>query len=580
MVSLRSFVFIAFFAVVANAGLRCHQSAISQQNNEIGFEDTDFVICPSNVSYCLSEYSNDGNQFVYRLGCDNDNICDGIDGCFEDLGTWKRICCCNESLCVDPEAASPITFPLPKSIIFGSATSSAQIEGFQRADGAGSSVWNVLSKRKGVIRDNSSFDVACDSYHRWRDDIRILKELGAQSYRFSIGWNRILPDGDPRKINRAGIDYYNQLINGLIEAGIRPVVTMFHLDYPQALMDRGGWLNEAIIDSFANYARILFENFGDRVRTWITINEPIVVAITESSCGVYEFDKKHDSLCESGMYFRGYTLLMAHAKAAEIYRREFGHQNGRIGIAINGPFVYPATNDAADIEAANRMLEFAFFQFSDPLIFGDYPDLMKTVIRNLSINGHHRSASRLPELTDAEKQLLKGSVDFIALIYYSSVSVRDAVFDSGDMFHNFSVNFDTGVTGNMDLMGYAPNGIRDLLRAFNDRYPGVSLMIAENGCEDKEGEGLNDAHRIHYLRGHLAAISQAVVFDGVNLTDYLVWTLMDNWEWMSGFSVKMGLFHVDFKSPNKTRTPKKSAHFFRDVIQDRVLPGFGPSDYH
>lgn len=445
----------------------------------------------------------------------------------------------------------------PEDFIWGCGTSSYQIEG--GSDERGASIWDTFCQGKRSILDGSSGLVACDHYHRIEQDVKLMKDMGLKAYRFSISWPRILPRGTINVINREGIHFYNRLIDALLDADIEPYVTLYHWDLPQALQDKyEGWQSRHIISDFANYARVCFEHFGDRVKHWITINESWSVAVAGYNNHIMA--PGHWMHPETETYLVGHHLLLAHANAVHIYRQDFQRkQRGIIGIANNGDYRYPQ-HQVTDREAAERAMIFQLGWFSDPIWLGDYPKEMK-----------ERLGSRLPRFTKHERLLLKGSSDFFGLNHYSSliasepVSMPDFKGYWADIYVNFSIRDDW----ESNAMGWSivPDGCRDLLLWISERYDYPVIIMTENGSASDESDkesALHDVARQLYLESYLAAIAEAID-DGANVEGYFVWSLMDNFEWQFGYQRRFGLHYVDFETLE--RTPKDSAVWYRKVIK-------------
>uniref|UniRef100_A0AC34RR68 Beta-glucosidase n=1 Tax=Panagrolaimus sp. JU765 TaxID=591449 RepID=A0AC34RR68_9BILA len=422
------------------------------------------------------------------------------------------------------------TYDFPPNFVWAVATSAYQIEGAASEDGRGPSIWDMFSKA-GKSKNHTGC-VACDSYHNWKRDIEMIKELGVQQYRFSISWPRILPDGTLKTINQKGVEYYKNLIAGLIEAGIEPNVTLFHWDLPQSLQDKGGFINPKIVNYYAEYCRFCFQTFGDQVKLWATFNEPIVFTLLGHSG--YPFHHAPGGFMEHSdwiFYLTNHHILLAHAKAVNIYRNEFqAVQKGKIGIVLVIGDFYPATKSAEDVEAADNMREFFLGLYAHPILKGDYPDLVKSRVWNVC-QKQGRVTSRLPKFTPEEIQALKGSADFIGVNYYFSFRIRALTPEESDVFKGDARKIDIG--GHFEeWMSSHPEGCRTALARFKQDYGDIPVMITENGVKDSlnQKSELEDDERIDYIQDHLIAVHEAITEDKVNVIGYTYWALMDNFE--------------------------------------------------
>ncbi|KAJ8943036.1 hypothetical protein NQ318_022580 [Aromia moschata] len=311
----------------------------------------------------------------------------------------------------------------PDDFLFGVATASYQVEGAWNEDGKGENIWDYLTHlNPAVIKDRSNGDIACDSYHKYKEDVALLKDLGVNHYRFSLSWSRILPKGFAYQINELGVQYYKNLIKELKDNGIEPLITIFHWDTPLPVHEAGGWTSEFVIDYYADYARLCFELFGDQVKYWLTFNEPKQTC--EQGYGSGEkapFIQSHGI----GEYLCTHNLLRAHAKAWHIYDEEFrASQNGNVGITLDTPWFEPNTTSEADLAASERILQFMFGWYANPIFNGDYPDIMKTRVAERS-KQEGFSSSRLPEFTQEEIDYINGTFDFLGLNHYSSYMISD-----------------------------------------------------------------------------------------------------------------------------------------------------------
>ncbi|BCX49814.1 beta-glucosidase [Haloferula helveola] len=465
----------------------------------------------------------------------------------------------------------------PEGFTWGTATSAYQIEGGHDADGKGPSIWDAFCQVPGRVAEGDTGQLACDHYHRFREDVALMASLGLKAYRFSISWPRVMPTGRLEKgsIKREGIRFYSDLIDALLEHGIEPWVTLYHWDLPLALQtERDGWLNPEIADDFEAYARLCFEEFGDRVKHWITFNEPWVVTILGYGQGV--FAPGRESNVEP--YIAGHHILRSHAKAVQCYRSEFEHQGGKIGITNNCDWREPLTDRPEDHEAAERALLFYLGWFADPVFkTGDYPEVMR-----------ERVGDRLPEFTDEERRSLLGSSDFFGLNHYTTMFAAGASKDGAEqsVYGNGGISEDQEVDLSVDpeweltefKWAVVPWGCRKLLKWIADRYGSPAIYITENGCAMDDvvlPDGtVDDQDRLSFYRGYLEACHQAIG-DGVDLRGYFAWSLMDNFEWASGYKFRFGLVHVDRQTLK--RTPKSSALWYSDVVRANELQGEAPS---
>lgn len=427
-----------------------------------------------------------------------------------------------------------------KPFIFGVATAAYQIEGAYNEDGRGLSVWDEFSHRSpSPIVDQSTGDVAADSYHNMDRDLRLLEELGVQSYRFSISWSRILPLGDATKINLRGLQYYSTLIDQLIARKIIPFVTLFHWDSPLELQKIGGWTNKMMGDYFLDYARILFVKFGGRVKNWITFNEP------NEFCGNGYGSKKVApgmDLPGEGDYACMHNVLISHARIYKMYQREFlESQGGEIGITLNNRFVYQ--RDPPHHDLVDRYMAFTLGWKMDPLFdrpFHGYPAEMKAQIESNS-RAEGRFRSRLPEFSKEEKEeLFNGKiVDFLGLNYYTSRMLSPGNYSPADSASydkdvNLTLSHDVHwIRAKSEWLYSVPQGLFDLLAFIKDRYNNPKVYITENGWSDN-GQ-LDDYAREVYLENHLKEVKRARD-GGSDLQGYFHWSLMDNFEWERGYT--------------------------------------------
>lgn len=455
--------------------------------------------------------------------------------------------------------------PFPEDFIWGAATSSYQIEGGWLEGGKGLSVWDVFSHTPGKTAGAATGDVACDHYHRFEEDVACMAEIGLQAYRFSIAWPRIQPAGYGTP-NPEGLAFYSKLIDTLLDRGITPWVTLHHWDLPAALQfEHDGWLSPKMPDFFRDYAGICFEHFGDRVKHWITLNEPWVVAMLGYGQGLFAPGR----ISTAEPYQAGHQLLRAHAKAVDLYRRTFqAQQGGVIGIANNCDWREPRTNSDEDRAAAERAREFFLGWFADPIYRGDYPASMRA-----------RVADRLPAFSDEDRALLRGSSDFFGLNHYTTMyasharpgeAVHAGAFGNGGIAEDQDVVLAIDETWEQTAMGWAivPWGCRKLLQWIDARYDHPSIILTENGCafDDTVVDGrVDDEPRIAYVKDYLRECRRALDA-GVDLKGYFLWSFLDNFEWALGYTKRFGLLYVDFATGR--RIPKASASWYAEVIRN------------
>jgi beta-glucosidase len=434
----------------------------------------------------------------------------------------------------------------PKDFLWGSATSAYQIEGSPLADGAGASVWHRFAHTPGRVQDGDTADLTCDHYRRYESDVDLMHTLGMNSYRFSIAWGRVLPEGTGR-INAAGLDFYERLIDRLLSRGIQPMVTLFHWDLPAALDDRGGWLNRDIAGWFADYADIVFRRFDDRVQYWTTLNEPWVVADGGYMHGILA--PGHRNVFEAPR--ASHHLMMAHGAAVQAYRATGRH---KIGLAVNIEPKYPASQADADLAATRRAEAYMNRQYLEPALLGTYPEELMEVF-----------GEAWPKWSSEDLALIRQPIDFIGLNYYTRSVVRSepAAWPLGSVpvKQKQHTHMETG-------WEVFPQGLTDTLLWIRDNYGNPPVYITENGAAffdppHVEGAVLEDPLRVDYLRKHITAVYNAMQ-RGADIRGYFVWSLFDNFEWAYGFSKRFGIVHMNYQTLQ--RTPKTSAHFYSKVI--------------
>lgn len=436
----------------------------------------------------------------------------------------------------------------PDKFMWGAATAAYQIEGGYAENGKGDSIWDRFCRIPGKVRDGNTGDVACDHYHRYRDDVKLMKTIGLNAYRFSVAWSRIFPEGKGQ-VNQGGLDFYNRLVDELLNAGIEPFVTLYHWDLPQALQEEGGWANRDIIGYFGDYAAEVSKKLGDRVHHWITHNEPWVVSFLGHYSGVHAPGIKDLATALKVSHH----LLLSHGEAVPILR-ENGDEKTRVGITLNLSPVHPASESEEDRKVAQRFDAHLNRWFLDPIYKGFYPEDMMAFY-----------GDKVPKIHAQDLDRISTKIDFLGVNYYFRTVVKADPKE---------VLLGTGLIKPTDAesteMGWEvyPAGIYEILRRVHDEYNVSTIYITENGAAladeaDKNGQ-VNDRRRIKYLKDHFLQTHRAIE-DGVRLSGYFVWSLLDNFEWAYGFSKRFGLIYVDY--PTQKRIIKASGLWYKKVIE-------------
>jgi beta-glucosidase len=430
---------------------------------------------------------------------------------------------------------------MPADFLWGAATSAYQIEGATHEDGRGQSIWDSFAAIPGKIADGSTGEPADDHYHRAHDDVALMREVGLRAYRFSVAWPRVQPQGRGRP-NAAGLDFYDRLVELLLESGIRPFVTLYHWDLPQALQDRGGWTNRETIDRFADYADIVSHRLGDRVHDWITHNEPWVVAWLGHATGVHA-----PGLADPALYPRvAHNLLLSHGVAMPVVRSNVRGGAAGVGIVLNLSPVEPASERDEDERAALIHDGVLNRWYLDALCKGVYPaDILE----------------RQPIAVETDElETIARPIDFLGVNYYSRAVVR--MGPDGRPVQ-------TRPDGEYTAMRWEvyPQGLYDLLTRLTRDYHPPALYVTENGAAFADVPGpdgaVHDPRRVAYLEAHVEQVARAVAA-GVPLRGYFVWSLLDNWEWAEGYSKRFGLIYVDYTT--QARTIKDSGHWYSRFI--------------
>jgi len=439
---------------------------------------------------------------------------------------------------------------------WGVATSAYQIEG-GRTDGKGDSIWDRFAHTPGRIANGETGDVACDHYHRFRQDVEIMKELGVDAYRFSVAWTRILPEGRGR-IEERGIAFYDRLVDALLDAGIEPWLTLYHWDLPQTLEEEGGWRNRATVDAFAEYAATVAGRLGDRVKNWITINEPWVAAMVGHLEGVHAPGLKDWKAALTA----GHHLLLAHGRGVNVIRESA--PGARVGIALDCRPSYPASDHLEDLAAQHHFDGFRNRWFFDPTFGRGYPaDMMDSYRNSGRIEGDGPNW-----LVDGDLEVIAQPLDFLGINYYTSIVIGQGNQESEDTGVKPGPEPPDGYTE----MGWpiTPQALTEFLKRVAAEYSPAEIVITENGASFSDGPGpdgrVRDIRRIAYLSDHIDAVISARR-EGAPVNGYFVWSLLDNFEWARGYSQRFGLVWVDQLTGR--RVLKDSGDWYRRLIENR-----------
>ncbi len=436
----------------------------------------------------------------------------------------------------------------PENFLWGVAASAYQIEGAWNEDGKGESIWDRFVRQPDRVLNGDAGNTACDHYHRMSADVALMKDLGIPCYSFTLSWTRILPNGRGQ-VNVKGLDFYDRLVDALLEAGIRPKTTLYHWDLPQALQDLGGWPNRDSVEWFADYASVAFDRLGDRVHLWATHNEPWVAAFLGYGAGFHA-----PGICDAvKAYQTAHHLLAAHAKAVQVFRQ--GGYAGKIGLILNLNHLLPASDSEADLAATQRVYDETHSLFLDPIFHGRYPETLFEWL------GPHR-----PRVHPDDLSLLHNSVDYLGLNHYNTDAVRFDIFN-GWLKARLKPYAAPGWGYTEMGWGINPDGLKSEVLNIKEKYGNPKLYLTENGCampdQPNESGFVADWDRTRFLQAHIQAL-HAAMQAGANVHGYFAWSIFDNFEWERGYSQRFGLVRVDYDT--LTRIPKQSAYWYRDVI--------------
>ncbi|KAF0914117.1 hypothetical protein E2562_026513 [Oryza meyeriana var. granulata] len=496
----------------------------------------------------------------------------------------KAVICCAVLLAAASTTAAITKADFPPGFVFGAGSSAYQVEGAFAEDGRKPSIWDTFA-HAGYSVDGATADVTADQYHKYKEDVKLLHEMGVNAYRMSISWPRLIPDGRGA-VNPKGLEYYNNLIDELLSHGIQPHVTIYHFDFPQALQDEyNGILSPRFIEDFTAYADVCFKNFGDRVKHWSTVNEPNIEPIGGYDQGILPPRRcsfPFGISCDNGNsttepYIVAHHLLLAHSSAVSLYREKYqATQGGQIGLTLLGWWYEPGTQAPEDVAAAARMNDFHIGWYMHPLVYGDYPPVMRKNV-----------GSRLPSFTDEESKRVLGSFDFVGFNHYVAVyvkadlskldqSLRDYMGDAAvkyDLpFLKSNNEFPLGLRN--DFMTSTPWALKKMLKHLQVKYKNPVVMIHENGAagtSDSSGGNANkDDFRSQYLQDYIEVTLQSIR-NGSNVRGYFVWSFLDVFEYLFGYRLRFGLYGVDFASPERTRYQRDSARWYAGFLRGGEL---------
>lgn len=439
-----------------------------------------------------------------------------------------------------------------KDFILGTATSAYQIEGAYDKDGKSLSIWDVFTRIPGKIKDGTNGDIACNHYNNYKEDVAIMKEIGTDSYRFSVAWSRIFPkEGE---YNSKGMDFYKKLIKELKENGIEPAITLYHWDLPLWAYEKGGWVSRDSIKWFSDYAKKVFEELGSEVKIWITHNEPLCTSFLGYLIG--EHAPGHKNLQEALTV--AHHLMLSHGKVVEIFK-DMKFKDSKIGITLNLLPAYPEKDTKDDIDAVSRFDGLLNRWFLDPIFKGKYPEDILNIFEEKGIDFSFVKPNDMYEISR--------KIDFFGINYYNRTTIK---FEENGM-----LNYTSGISGYEKTdIGWeiSEEAFGDLIKRIRKEYTKIPIFITENGAAYKdmlsEDGCIHDIKRVEYLKKHLKKITELNKED-MNIKGYYLWSLMDNFEWAHGYSQRFGIVYVDYK--NLKKTLKDSAKFYKEIIQRREI---------
>ena len=445
-------------------------------------------------------------------------------------------------------------YAFPEGFFWGAASASYQVEGAVQKDGRGESIWDRFCSIPGNVDNGDSGATACDHYHRYKEDVALMKEMGLNSYRFSIAWPRVMPTGRG-PVNEKGLDFYSNLVDELLAAGIEPCVTLYHWDLPQAMQDIGGWANTDMPLYFLEYAKAVFDRLNGRVNYWMTLNEPYCAAFL----GNYE-GRQAPGIRDFSTALRvAHNLYVAHGYTVRYFREN--KISGEIGIALNLMGRLPYSQQAEDIEAAKRADGYLNRWFADPIFRGSYPEDMLKLYRNKGV--------RLPDFKQADMELIAAPLDFVGLNYYNDFYVRA---DKSRWPLGFSIQNPPLIPTNQRDWPITEDGFREMLLRMKNDYGAKRILITENGTSENDAIGLDgtvdDAKRVDYLKRHILKMHQAIE-EGVDVIGYLQWSFCDNFEWAFGYGSRFGLVYIDFIT--QRRIIKRSGRWYGELAKGNAL---------